>query len=96
VLRRPQVVKVEPQREPAVRPGGLASCPAAFRSGLAALGYVEDQNLTIEQRYAAGAYDQLGELAANLIRLNPDVAISALLAAVITVAIKIVMQNVTF
>jgi putative tryptophan/tyrosine transport system substrate-binding protein len=47
----------------------------AFRSGLRALGYVEGQNLTIEQRYAAGAYDRLDELAADLVRLNPDVIV---------------------
>jgi putative tryptophan/tyrosine transport system substrate-binding protein len=34
----------------------------AFRSGLRAQGYIEGQNLTIDQRYAAGAYDRLGEL----------------------------------
>src|SRR6478672_11049312 len=28
----------------------------AFRSGLRALGYVEGQNIVIEQRYAAGSY----------------------------------------
>ena len=37
----------------------------AFRSGLRALGYVEGQNIAIEQRYAAGAYDRLGGLAAE-------------------------------
>jgi putative ABC transport system substrate-binding protein len=40
-----------------------------------ALGYVEGQNLTIEQRYAAGAYDRLGALAAELVRLNMDVIV---------------------
>jgi hypothetical protein len=33
---------------------------AAFRSGLRALGYVEGQNIVIEQRYAAGSYDRVG------------------------------------
>ncbi len=47
----------------------------AFRSGLRALGYVEGQNIIIEQRYAAGAYDRLGELAAELVRLNMDVIV---------------------
>jgi putative tryptophan/tyrosine transport system substrate-binding protein len=45
----------------------------AFRSGLRALGYVEGQNIVIEQRYAAGSYDRVGELAAELVRLNVDV-----------------------
>jgi ABC-type uncharacterized transport system substrate-binding protein len=47
----------------------------AFRSGLRALGYVEGQNIVIEQRYAAGSYDRVGELAAELIRLNVDVIV---------------------
>jgi putative tryptophan/tyrosine transport system substrate-binding protein len=37
----------------------------AFRNGLRALGYVEGQNVVIEQRYAAGSYDRVGELAPN-------------------------------
>jgi putative ABC transport system substrate-binding protein len=47
----------------------------AFRSGLRALGYVERQNIVIEQRYAAGAYDRLGELAAELVHLKMDVIV---------------------
>jgi hypothetical protein len=47
----------------------------AFRSGLRALGYVEGQNIVIEQRYAAGSYDRVGELAAELVRLNMDVIV---------------------
>jgi putative tryptophan/tyrosine transport system substrate-binding protein len=47
----------------------------AFRSSLRALGYIEGQNIVIEQRYAAGAYDRLGELAAELVRLKVDVIV---------------------
>jgi putative ABC transport system substrate-binding protein len=47
----------------------------AFRSGLRAQGYAEGQNLTIDQRYAACAYDRLGELIADLLRLNPDIIV---------------------
>ncbi len=47
----------------------------AFRSGLRALGYVEGQNIAIEQRYAAGDYDRLGEFAAELVRLQMDVIV---------------------
>ncbi len=47
----------------------------AFRNGLRALGYVEGQNVVIEQRYAAGSYDRVGELAAELVRLNMDVIV---------------------
>src|SRR5262245_43156017 len=46
-----------------------------FRSGLGALGYVEGQNIVIEQRYAEGAYDRLGVLSAELVRLKMDVIV---------------------
>jgi putative ABC transport system substrate-binding protein len=46
-----------------------------FRDGLRANGYVEGQNIVIEQRYADGAFDRLGELAAELVRLNLDVIV---------------------
>jgi len=41
----------------------------AFRDGLRALGYIEGQNIVIEQRYAAGALQRLGPLADELVRL---------------------------
>ena len=47
----------------------------AFRSGMRALGYIEGQNIVIEQRYAAGPYDRVSELAAELVRLNVDVIV---------------------
>ena len=47
----------------------------AFRDGLQALGYVEGRNILIEQRYAAGAVDRLGPLAAELVRLNVDLIV---------------------
>jgi putative tryptophan/tyrosine transport system substrate-binding protein len=66
---------------------------AAFRQGLRDLGYIEGQNLVIEQRYAAGA-DQLAEPAAELVRLQPEVilvpgvpAARAVLAASTTIPI---------
>src|SRR5262245_25382869 len=43
---------------------------AAFRGGLLAAGYSEGRNVVIEQRYAAGAYDRLHELALELVRLR--------------------------
>ena len=42
----------------------------AFRSGLRAVGYLEGQNIVIEQRYAAGAYDRLPALAMELVHLE--------------------------
>jgi putative tryptophan/tyrosine transport system substrate-binding protein len=47
----------------------------AFRGGLRAVGYVEGRNIIIEQRYAAGAYDRLPELAMELVRSNVDVIV---------------------
>jgi putative ABC transport system substrate-binding protein len=46
-----------------------------FRDGMQALGYVEGQNFTIEQRYAAGVYERLSEYAAELAHLNLDVIV---------------------
>jgi putative tryptophan/tyrosine transport system substrate-binding protein len=42
----------------------------AFRDGLRAAGYVEGQNIVIEQRYAAGAYERLSGLASELVRCH--------------------------
>ena len=47
----------------------------AFRDGLRALGYLEGQNIVIEQRYAAGMLQRLGPLAEELVRLNMDVIV---------------------
>jgi putative ABC transport system substrate-binding protein len=47
----------------------------AFRDGLRKLGYVEGQNLAIEQRHAAGHSERLPELTRELLRLNIDVLV---------------------
>jgi putative tryptophan/tyrosine transport system substrate-binding protein len=47
----------------------------AFRDGLRAAGYIEGQNLAIEQGYAAGAYERLSGLATELARSNVDVIV---------------------
>jgi ABC-type uncharacterized transport system substrate-binding protein len=47
----------------------------AFRRGLRTAGYIEGQNIVIEQRYAAGEYDQLRQLAMELVRSKVDVIV---------------------
>jgi putative tryptophan/tyrosine transport system substrate-binding protein len=50
-----------------------AHLAAAFRQGLNDLGFVDGQNITIEYRWAAGQYDRLSEMAADLVRREPAV-----------------------
>jgi putative ABC transport system substrate-binding protein len=45
----------------------------AFRRGLRELGYIEGQTIAIEYRYAQGKPERFPELAAELVRLRPDV-----------------------
>ncbi len=47
---------------------------SAFRQGMRDLGYAEGQNLLIDQRHANGD-DQLAELAAEQVRLQPEVIV---------------------
>lgn len=47
-----------------------------FRKGLRDLGYVEGKNILIEYRKAGWQADQLPELAAELVRLKPDVIVA--------------------
>jgi len=49
----------------------------AFRRTLGALGYVEGRDLVLDYRWADGRSDRLAELAAELVRLRPDVILSA-------------------
>jgi putative ABC transport system substrate-binding protein len=70
----------------------------AFRQGLRDLGYVEGQNITIESRWADGRYERLPDLAAELVRLKPDLIVAAgtpaaLAAKQATTTIPIVMAG---
>src|SRR5262245_20127989 len=48
----------------------------ALQQGLHEHGWVEDQNLTIEWRYADGQAERLPALAADLVRLPVDVLVT--------------------
>ena len=61
--------------------------PQALRQRLRDVGYVEGQNLVIDWRYQLGGTDRLAALAAELVRLKPDVIV-----ADVTVAIRAAMQ----
>jgi putative tryptophan/tyrosine transport system substrate-binding protein len=49
----------------------------AFLQGLRELGYFEGKNIVVERRFAAGRYDELPELAAELVGLKVDVIVAA-------------------
>ena len=49
---------------------------AAFQQGLQKLGYSAGKNILIEQRYAAGKFDRLPDLAAELVGLKVDVLVT--------------------
>lgn len=61
---------------------GLTSATAyapqleGFLQGLRELGYMEGKNIVIEYRWADGREERLAELAAQLVRLNPDVLVA--------------------
>jgi putative tryptophan/tyrosine transport system substrate-binding protein len=72
---------------------------SAFRDELAALGYVEGQNIEMEYRYAENQIDRLPALAAELVRLGVAVIVAgptpaAVAAKRATDAIPIVVVNV--
>ncbi|HSB98773.1 MAG TPA: ABC transporter substrate binding protein, partial [Burkholderiaceae bacterium] len=56
-------------------PSGLTF--RAFLHGLRALGYVEGQNLVLERRSAEGRSERYAEIAAELVRLQVDVILTA-------------------
>ncbi len=71
----------------------------AFLEGMRALGYVEGQHLVLEYRAAAGHYERLPALAAELVQRKPEVIVTqgtpaALAAKDATTTIPIVMVGV--
>src|SRR6266851_5110213 len=67
--------------------------PQALRQRLRDLGYVEGQNLVIDWRYQLGGTDRLAALAAELVRLKPDVIVAIRAAMQATSTIPIVMAS---
>jgi putative tryptophan/tyrosine transport system substrate-binding protein len=57
-------------------PADYAEYLAAFRQGLRDLGYEEGKNISIEYRWAGNRYERLPALAAELVRLHPDVLVT--------------------
>ncbi len=103
-LLGPRVVNAQPSKH--ARVGVLASSTEAnfgpsvkvFVAGLAAAGWVEGRNLTLDVRYAGEQYARLSALAAELVKLKVDVtaclgtpATQALTRA--TTTIPIVMES---
>jgi putative ABC transport system substrate-binding protein len=60
-----------------VSPSSESARSEALRQGLRELGYIEQQNIFIEYRYAQGKLDQLPALAGDLVRLKVDVIVTA-------------------
>ena len=58
-------------------PGPAASAVAAFRQGLSETGWVEGQNVAIEDRFSEGRNDRLPALAADLVARKVDVILAA-------------------
>jgi putative tryptophan/tyrosine transport system substrate-binding protein len=79
--------------------GPFAHLLSAFREGLAAAGYVEGQNVVIEQRWGNNVPDLLPALAADLVQRNVAVlvgngpAMEAAKAATATIPIVFVMGD---
>ena len=79
-------------------PSDTAPWYQAFLQGLRELGWVEGKNIGIEYRYAEGRNDRLPDLAADLVRHNVDIIVTAvtsdaLIAKKATKTIPIVMAS---
>jgi putative ABC transport system substrate-binding protein len=61
----------------ALDPARESARSEAIKLALRERGYIERQNIAIEYRYADGKIDRLPELAAELVRLNVDIIVTA-------------------
>jgi len=82
-LRAQQVKKVS--KIGYLSPGSASPGPLAyhdeFQRGLRELGYIEGQNIYIEYRFAEGRFEQLPELARELVKLDVDLIVSVVTQA---------------
>ena len=60
-------------RHPRNKPRSFAPFLASFNQGLKEAGYVDQQNVAIEYRWAEGRQDRLPELAGDLVARKVDV-----------------------
>src|SRR5262245_62558558 len=82
MLVAPIAVEAPPQRIARIGVISLdfpnkATCVDNFRRGLHELGYVEGRTHVLELRWAEGRADLLPSLAADLVRMNVDLIVSA-------------------
>jgi putative ABC transport system substrate-binding protein len=71
----------------------------AFGQGLRNFGYIEGENVSVEDRFAEGKFDRLPDLAAELVRLKVDIIVAvpspaAVAAKKVTQKIPIIMISV--
>lgn len=84
-----------------VSPGPAARPVAAFQQGLQEEGFVSDQNLAIEYRWAEGYTDRLPDLVADLLQQQVEVIVatgggtSALAAKTATSSVPIIFSSAT-
>jgi putative ABC transport system substrate-binding protein len=61
---------------PGFAPSEAQRQSSPFRQKLRELGWIEGQNITFERRFAEGQLDRLPDLAADLVRLRPDIIVT--------------------